>query len=138
VSTDPVTGTVLGTFDAEIPREFVAGLDEILGSTAPLTSHAPIPPGAFVFFTFLPDMSWMDKTGVSFERSLAVRRRLRVHQDIYAGDQLVGRSVISEVSHDRRGRARRFVTISTDYHRGSQLALEESVTYLTTLEAIGT
>lgn len=138
MSTDPVPGTVLGTFDAEIPREFVAGLDEILGSTAPLTSHAPIPPGAFVFFTFLPDMSWMDKTGVSFERSLAVRRQLRVHQDIYAGDQLVGRSVISEVSHDRRGRPRRFVTISTDYHRGSQLALEESVTYLTTLEAIGT
>jgi hypothetical protein len=134
MSAEPEVGLVLGTIDAVIPAELVTGLDEVFGagSGGPRTT---VPPGAFVFFAFLPDLSWMADAGITFERSLAVRRRLRLLEDIRVGDRLQGRAVITEVSEDRGGRPRRFVTIGTHYERDGRLVLEEAVTYVTRIPA---
>lgn len=136
MSDEPVPGMVLGTFDTTIPDDFTTRLDAVLGAGDARADRPTVPPGAFVFFSFLPDMSWMEKTGVAFDRSLAIRRKLRVHDDVRTGDRLVGRSVVAEVNSDRRGKARRFVTIATDYQRDGHLVLEEAVTYLTVLETL--
>ncbi|MCW2499651.1 MAG: hypothetical protein JWN87_1327 [Frankiales bacterium] len=126
----PVVGEVLGTFDTTIPADFTARLTTILTDDAAAAESSTVLPGAFVFFSFLPDMRWMERTGVAFERSLATRRQLQVHAQIRPGDRLAGRSVITEVTQDRHGRPRCSVTIGTEYHREGALVLEESVTYL--------
>lgn len=122
-------GTVLGTFEQTLPLDFTRRLDAIL--TGAETERSTVPPGAFVFFAFLPDLSWMDRTGVDFARSLAVRRQVRILSPVRPGDRLSGRTIVTGVEADRRGRSRRFVTIGTDYAREGQVVVEESVTYLT-------
>ena len=129
MSAELAVGTVIGTFDKTLPPDFTRRLDAIL--TGAETERGTVPPGAFVFFAFLPDLSWMDRTGVDFARSLAVRRQVRVLSPVRPGDRLSGRSVVTGVEVDRRGRPRRFVTIGTDYVRDSEVVVEESVTYLT-------
>jgi hydroxyacyl-ACP dehydratase HTD2-like protein with hotdog domain len=69
---------------------------------------------------------------VTFDRSLAVRRRLEMRRPLYVGDVVRGTPTISDVVvKDRADQALVFVTITTDYQCDGAVALVEHVTYMT-------
>jgi acyl dehydratase len=139
----PVEGTVLGEFESTLDRprawrvDWAVGLDqpehldpEVARSCG--YPDIPLPVGALVFFSFLADDSWLDEAGIRFDRSLAVRRRLRYHQVVHVGDVVRGRTTIDEVQV-RPARHAQVVTttIATTYEVDGVLAVEEHVTYST-------
>jgi hydroxyacyl-ACP dehydratase HTD2-like protein with hotdog domain len=92
----------------------------------------PIPPGSLIFFSFLEDDSWFDRTGVRFDRSLAVRRQVRIHRPLYVGDQVSGSPTITAVEcKEKETSVMVFVTIGTVYESEGEAAVEELVTYMT-------
>jgi hypothetical protein len=139
----PEVGTVLGEFDAPLTRarvwrvDWSVGLDTVEYQDPEVARESglpdiPVPPGALVFFSFLDDTSWLGKTGVTFDRSLAVRRRLEMRRPLYVGDVVRGTPTISDVVvKDRPDQALVFVTITTDYQCDGAVALVEHVTYMT-------
>jgi hypothetical protein len=139
----PEVGTVLGAFDAPLTRERVwrvdwsVGLDTVEYQDPEVAREAgmpdiAVPPGALVFFSFLDDTSWLDKTGVAFDKSLAVQRRLELHRPLYVGDVVRGAPTVSKVDvKDRGDSSLVFVTITTGYECDGTLALVEHVTYMT-------
>jgi len=77
-------------------------------------------------------MSWLDKTGVTFDRSLAVQRRLEMQRPLYVGDVVRGTPTISKVDVKDRGDSTLvFVTVTTGYECDGSVALVEHVTYMT-------
>jgi hypothetical protein len=139
----PEVGTVLGEFDAALTRarvwrvDWAVGLDTVEYQDPEVAREAgmpdiPVPPGALVFFSFLQDESWLKLTGVSYDRSLAVRRKLQMHRPLYVGDTVRGTPTISDVVVKARDDASLvFVTISTDYECDGTVAVAEHVTYMT-------
>jgi hypothetical protein len=139
----PEVGTVLGTFDAPLTRarvwrvDWSVGLDTMEYQDPEVAREAgmpdiPVPPGSLVFFSFLDDMTWLEKTGVSFDKSLAVQRRLEMHRPLYVGDVVRGAPTISTVDVKEKGdKSLVFVTVTTDYQCDGATALVEHVTYMT-------
>jgi hypothetical protein len=139
----PMEGTVLGHFEATLDRgrawrvDWAVGLDqpehldpEVARSCG--YPDIPLPTGALVFFSFLEDESWLDAAGIRFDRSLAVRRRLRCHRVVHVGDVVRGRTTIDEVQVRDTARAQVVTTtIATTYEVDGQVAVEECVTYST-------
>jgi hypothetical protein len=136
--------TVVGSFDVVLRRETVWPVDWAVGLDVPEyqdpdvaraggSPDIPVPPGALVFFSFLPDDHWMDLAGVRFDRSLAARRRVRMHRPLFVGDRVTGEAVISETTDktSRDGTTSRWVTIATTYRRDGEACVEEHVTYVT-------
>jgi hypothetical protein len=139
----PVVGTVLAEFDAVLDRARVWRVDWAVGLDVPeyqdpevarSAGHPdiPVPPGALVFFSFLPDDSWLERAGICFDRSLAVRRQIRNHRQLYVGDVVHGVSLIDTVEVRSSTKATIVTTvIATRYSVDGELAAEESVTYST-------
>ena len=139
----PEAGSVLGEFEAEIERARTWRVDWAVGLDVPeyqdpevarSMGHPDIlvPPGSLVFFSFLPDTSWLDVAGIRFDRSLAVRRRIISHRQLYVGEVVAGRVVIDTV--DVKTTARSIVvatTIATTYRVSDEAVAEEYVTYST-------
>jgi len=141
--TKPLVGTVLGEFQVCLERALTWRVDWTVGLDVPeyldpevarSMGHPdiPVPPGALVFFAFLPDQSWLERAGIAYDRSLAVRRRIINHVPLHVGDVVSGRSLIGEVTEKRSGTARIVKTrIDTTYRLHGELAAEEFVTYST-------
>jgi hypothetical protein len=139
----PEVGTVLGTFDAPLTRgrvwrvDWSVGLDTVEYQDPEVAREAgmpdiAVPPGSLVFFSFLDDMTWLEKTGVSFDKSLAVQRRLEMRRPLYVGDVVRGAPTISKVDvKDKGNTSLVFVTVTTDYQCDGGSALIEHVTYMT-------
>jgi hypothetical protein len=139
----PEVGTVLGTFDAPLERARVWRVDWSVGLDRPEyqdpevareAGHPdiPVPPGALLFFSFLDGDAWLERAGIRYDRSLAVRRRLVLHRTLHVGDSVSGAPTITAVERRERERGTSvFVTISTSYESGGSVAAEEHVTYMT-------
>jgi|GEM_PF-3767405 len=139
----PTVGTVLGEFEAVLDRDRVWRVDWAVGLDAPEYQDPelarglghpdiPIPPGALVFFSFLADDSWLALAGIRFDRSLAVRRRIRNHRMLHVGDVVKGRSIIESVDvRDSKQAKIVTTTIATEYLVEGAVAVEEAVTYST-------
>ncbi|HYH50265.1 MAG TPA: MaoC family dehydratase N-terminal domain-containing protein, partial [Acidimicrobiia bacterium] len=143
MTTIPQVGTVLGKFDAPLTRarvwrvDWSVGLDTVEYQDPEVAREAgmpdiAVPPGSLVFFSFLDDDSWLEASGVSYERSLAVRRQVQLHRQLYVGDVVRGTPTVSAVEVKERGdNSLVFVTISTDYECDGSVAVAEHVTYMT-------
>ena len=139
----PEVGTVLGRFESTLERARVWRVDWSVGldvleyqdpEVAWRAGHSdiPIPPGALVFFSFLPDDSWTERAGIRFDRSLAVRRRIRIHHQLHVGDTVRGRPTIAAVDVRHAKQAVIVTTaIATCYELDGEPAVEETVTYAT-------
>ena len=139
----PEVGTTLGRFEARLERSRTWRVDWSVGLDVPEYQdpevarsegmpNIPVPPGALVFLSFLDDDSWLGTTGVRYDRSLATRRRIVLHEQLYVGDVVTGEPTISAVEvRDRERSSSVSVTISTAYERGGAVAVEEHVTYMT-------
>jgi hypothetical protein len=141
---DVGVGTVLGEFETVLDRSSVWRVDWAVGLDQPEYQdpdvaqaygmpNLPVPPGGLVFFTFLEGLDWAERIGLSFDRSLATRRRLRLHRPLYVGDHIRGSSTVTDVATraGRGGGEMEFVTITTVYRRNDETVLEEAVTYAT-------
>lgn len=139
----PVAGTVLGEFEAILDRSRTWRVDWSVGLDVPeyqdpevarSLGHPdiPIPVGALVFFSFLPDDRWLALAGIDFGRSLAVRRRIRLHRLLHVGDRISGTALIEHVEV-REGRSGTVVvtSIATTYLVDGDPAVEELVVYST-------
>jgi hypothetical protein len=142
MSAHPEVGTVLGEFDAVLDRARVWRVDWAVGLDLPEYQDPevaralgypdiPVPPGSLVFFSFLDD-GWLELAGIRFDRSLAVRRTVVNHRQLFVGDTVHGRSVIEEVDVRRASAATVVKTlIRTTYAVDDTPGVEESVTYST-------
>lgn len=141
--TVPNVGTFVGSFEEVLERSRVWRVDWCAGLDVPeyqdpeVAREAgmpdiPVPPGSLIFFSFLDDDQWLERTGICYERSLAIRRRIVMHKPLFVGDTVSGIARITDVECRERGDTLSVrVTIGTNYESGGELAVEEYVTYQT-------